>query len=129
MPERPLPAGNPVQGEDRLLAHRKFRALLVDEAERLPGAPHLFLGAVAQDGGVKHDGSDTSFVHLHTLDAVGGHCALDDGMLAEDIEPLWRLPGEKILLAFELAEVGEVPGDYGGDRFNTLGETFEGSHG
>ncbi len=84
-----------MQGEDRLLAHRKLRALLVDEAERLPGAPHLLLGAVAREGGAEHDGADTSVVHLHALDAVGGHGALDDGVLTQDLEPLGRLPGKK----------------------------------
>lgn len=118
-----------MQGEDRLLTHRKLRSLLVDEAERLPVAPYLLLGAIAQDGGIEHDGSDTSVIHVHALDAVGGHGTLDDGMLAQDLEPLGRLPSEELLPALELAEVGEVPGDDGGDRFNTVGETFEGSHG
>jgi hypothetical protein len=64
----------------------------------------------------------------HALDAVRGDRALDQGVLAEHLEPLRRLAGEELLLAAGLAEVGQVPRRDERDALGSCREESEGIH-
>ncbi len=53
----------------------------MDEVERFPIAPNLFLGAVMKQRFAKDDGADALIIDLDTFDAVGRNGTLNQGML------------------------------------------------
>ncbi len=98
-----------VQIEDRLLRNGKRRCGFVDPPQSIAITADLFFVAVPQGGPAEHDGAEARRSDLHTLDPVRGDRTLDQRMLAERLEALWRLACEERLLALRLAHVREVP--------------------
>ena len=84
---------------DGLLRNRKFHVLFVNQLERIAIPSHFFFVAIPQGAFPEHNRFNPHRIHLHTLNAIGGDRAFNQGVLAENFESLWRLFGEQLLLA------------------------------
>jgi len=98
-----------MQIADRLLRHLELCALCVDQVQRIAVATDLLLIAVAQGRPAEDQCPDTLGVYLHALDAITGNRALDQGMLAQGPQPLWRLAGEQLLTPDGLPQLRQRP--------------------
>ena len=82
--------------------------LFVNELQGIPVAPDLFLVPVAQKGLAENHGGDPRAVDGNAFHAVGGHGALDHGMVSQGLQLLRRLPCEEFLLSSGLAEISQI---------------------
>src|SRR5947209_2707685 len=117
-----------VQLAYQLLGDAQLRAPLVDKSQRVAVAAHLFLVPVARVRFTEDDRPDPRPVYLDALDPVRGDRALDDRVLAQNLQPLRRLPGEEFLPAARLAEVCEIPARRQRDGFEPPPELLECFH-
>ena len=76
----------------------QFRVLLMDQAECLLVTAHFYFFTITQMPLAENNGSNSALIDLYTLDAVGGHGALDERVLPQYLEALRRLAREKFML-------------------------------
>src|SRR5262245_47293460 len=102
--------------------------LLVDELQGVTIPTHFLFITVAQERSAEDQGANACMFNLYTLNAVGGHCTFDQGVLTQGFQPLGRLFGEQLLLATGLSEIREIPGCGGRDGVELVGKPPQSHH-
>ncbi len=109
-----LPPTQGVQAFDGVLRYGDMGTIAMDPLQGPAVAAHLFLVAIAEGGLAEDQRAHPGGVHFHAFDPVGRHGAVDQGVLAQALDPLGRLAGEEFLPAQRVAQLGQVPGRGGG---------------
>ena len=78
----------------------------MDECEGVPICAHFFFVPVAQQRLAEDYRANASPIHCDALDPIGRDRALNQSVLAQDLQSLRRLLGEQLLFAPRLAKVG-----------------------
>ncbi len=73
---------------DRGFGDGKVCATFVDKSKRIAIAAHLFLVAVLEWRLAKNQRPNARLVDFYPLDSIRGHRTFDEGVFAQDLEPL-----------------------------------------
>ena len=83
-----LTATHPMEVQDGLFRYRELCALVMDELERIAVPSNFFLVAVPGGRFSKDNCPDPCLIDRDPFDSVRGDCALNHGVLTQNLEPL-----------------------------------------